>query len=141
MGTTQQGVPQGIELLTQRKRIDLLDPLAQFSLPILRENSRGQQTLQRRLGDIIHPAHPVALVNIRLELERGLKAIDDEPQRSVDLAQLLIRLHSHEPLTAHRLAHHGSVLLLYMALIVFDPWAAAREGQLFLFTIARSAPH
>jgi hypothetical protein len=29
-------VPQGIELLAQRERIDLLDPLAECSLPILR---------------------------------------------------------------------------------------------------------
>jgi hypothetical protein len=36
MGTTQRGVPQGIELFTQRKRIDLMDPLAECSLPILR---------------------------------------------------------------------------------------------------------
>ena len=34
------------------------------------------------------------------------------------------------------LAHHGSILLLNMALIVFDPWAPPCEGQLFLFTIA-----
>ena len=45
MGTTQEGAPQGIELLTQRERIDLLDPLTEYSLPILRQNSRGQQTL------------------------------------------------------------------------------------------------
>lgn len=71
-----------------------------------------------------------------LELEGGLKAIDHQAQYLVDLAQLLIRLHSDQPRTAHRLAHHGSILLLDMALIVFDPWAPAREGQLFLFTIA-----
>jgi hypothetical protein len=48
-------------VLTQRERIDLLDSLAQCSLPILRQNSSGQQTLERRLGDIIDPAHPVTL--------------------------------------------------------------------------------
>jgi hypothetical protein len=42
MGTTQQNVSQGIELLTQRERIEPLDSLAECSLPILRQNSRGQ---------------------------------------------------------------------------------------------------
>jgi hypothetical protein len=52
MGSTPQGVPQGIEMLTQRERIDLLDPLAQFALLRLRENPRGQQSLERCLGDM-----------------------------------------------------------------------------------------
>jgi hypothetical protein len=43
MGATPQGVPQGIEVLAQRERIDLLDPLAEGSLPSLREDPRGQQ--------------------------------------------------------------------------------------------------
>ena len=60
VGTTEQGIPQGIEPLTEREWIDLLNPLAQIPLPILREHPRGQQTLQGRLGDIIHPLHPVA---------------------------------------------------------------------------------
>jgi hypothetical protein len=38
---------------------------------------------------------------------------------------MLIRLNSDQPRTAHRLAHYSSVLLLDMALIVFDPWATA----------------
>jgi hypothetical protein len=78
MGPTPQGVPQGIELLTQGKRVDLLDPRARVTLPRLRENPRSQQALERRLGDIIHPAHLLALLNFRLELEGRLKAIDHE---------------------------------------------------------------
>jgi hypothetical protein len=58
-------------VFTQRERIDLLDPLAECSLPILRQDSRGQQTLQRRLGDVIHPAHLFTLGNFGLELEGG----------------------------------------------------------------------
>ena len=58
-------------MFTQRERIDLLDPLAECSLLILRQDSRGQQTLQRRLGDVIHPAHLFALGNFGLELEGG----------------------------------------------------------------------
>ncbi len=135
VGTTEQGIPQGIELLTEREWIKLLGPPPQILLPILREHPRGEQTLQGRLGNIILQAHPLALGHLRLELEGGLKAIDHQAQDLVDFAQLLIRLSSDQPRTAHRPAHHGSVLLLDMALIVFNPWATVREGQLFLFTI------
>jgi hypothetical protein len=71
VGPTQQGVPQDIEVLTQCERIDLLNTLAQFALPGLRENPRGQQSLQGRLGRIIHPTHLLALANFGLELEGG----------------------------------------------------------------------
>jgi hypothetical protein len=56
---------------TPREWIDLLDPLAQIPLPILRDYPRGQQALQRCLGNIIHPTHLVALGQMRLELEGG----------------------------------------------------------------------
>jgi hypothetical protein len=123
-------------VLTQCERIKLLDLRTQLALSILGQDSRGQQTLQRRLGDIIHPMHPFTLVDFGLELHGGLKAIDHQAECPVNLAELLKRLHPYESHTANRLAYHGSVLLLDMALIVFDPWAPAREGQLFLFTIA-----
>ena len=58
VGTTEQGIPQGIEPLTEREWLDPLNLLAQIPLPILREHPRGQQTLQGRLGDIIHTLHP-----------------------------------------------------------------------------------
>jgi hypothetical protein len=122
-------------LLAEREWIELPGPLPQLPLPVLRELPRGKQPLQRRLGNIILPAHPLALVYLRLELEGGLKAIDYQAQDLVDFAQLLIRLYSNQPHTAHRPAHYGSILLLDMALIVFDPWAPSCEGQLFLFTI------
>src|SRR5437764_1154772 len=79
--------------------------------------------------------HLLALENFGLQLEGGLKAIDDEPQRPVDLAELGVGLCSHEPHMAHRLAHHGSIFLLDMALIVLDRRASARKGEVFLLTI------
>ncbi len=45
------------------------------------------------------------------------------------------RPHSHQPHTTHGLAHHRSILLLHMGLIIFDPRAPTRKGQLVLFTI------
>ena len=36
---------------------------------------------------------------------------------------------------SHRLAHHGSIFLLDMALIVLDRRASARKGEVFLLTI------
>jgi hypothetical protein len=92
VGSTQQRAPQDIEVLTQYKRIDLLNTPAQFALPGLREDPRGQQSLQRRLGCFIHTMHLLALENFGLQLEGGLKAIDDEPQRPVDLAELGVGL-------------------------------------------------
>ena len=64
-----------------------------------------------------------------------MKAIDRQAQRPVDLAELIIGLHSHQASTAHRLAYHGSILLLNMALVVLDPWAPTCKSQVFLFTI------
>jgi hypothetical protein len=91
--------------------------------------------LQGRLGDIIHTLHPVALGHVRLELEGRLKAIDHEPQRLIDLAELIICLHSHQASTTHRLAHHGSILLFDMALIVLYRRTPSCEGQVLLLTI------
>jgi hypothetical protein len=70
-GSTEQGIPQGIELLAEREWIELPDPLPQLPLPVLRELPRSEQPLQRRLGNIILPQHPLALVNLRLEFEGG----------------------------------------------------------------------
>ena len=72
---------------------------------------------------------------MRLELEGRLKAIDHEPQRLIDLAELIICLHSHQASTTHRLAHHGSILLFDMALIVLDRRTPPCEGQVLLLTV------
>ena len=73
--------------------------------------------------------------HVRLELEGGLKAIDHQAQYLVDFAQLLRCLHSDQTRTAHRLAHHGSILLLDTALIVLYPWAPVHKSEVFLPTI------
>jgi hypothetical protein len=41
----------------------------------------------------------------------GLEAVDHQAQCSVDFAQLMVRLHALQSDTAHRLAHHCSILL------------------------------
>jgi hypothetical protein len=71
-------VAQSIKLFTQQEWIELLDLLAEAVLLILRQHSRGQQSLERRLGRIIHATHPIALEDFGLELEGRLNRVDHQ---------------------------------------------------------------
>ena len=68
--------------------------------------------MQRGLRGIIDPAHLSPIVLCGLQLHGGLKAIDDEAQRSIDLAELVVGLDSREPYTAYRLAHNCAIFLV-----------------------------
>jgi hypothetical protein len=91
---TAKGVPQSIEVLAQRERIDLLDPHAQLLLLLFWQDIRGEHLLQGRLGCAIHAAYPVIQEHFRLEFERGLKAVDDQTQHTVDFVKVFIRWRS-----------------------------------------------
>lgn len=131
VGTTPQGMPQGVQMLAQHERIDLLDPFAQLLLPSLREDARCQDALQRRLGQIVDPTHALPFRYFGLKLERRLEAVDHQAQRAIDLTQLVIRLHAFQAHTAH----HRPILLLHMRLVIFEPWTPTRKRQLVLFTV------
>src|SRR5260370_15393675 len=122
-------------MYTQGEWIDLLNLSVQGCLLGLRQNTRRQETPQWRLGHIIDATDLIAFGHFRLKLERRLEAVDHQAQRSIDLAQLVVRLNAFQSHTAHRFAYHRTILLLYMRLIIFEPRTPAGKGQLGLLTL------
>jgi hypothetical protein len=73
-----------------------------------------------------------ALDLLGLEFHRRLKTVDQQPLSLREFAELLIRQFTHEPIMTHHLAHHRSIFLFYVAIIVGTFRAAGGKGDLFL---------
>jgi hypothetical protein len=51
------------------------------------------------------------------------------------LVALTVGVFSDQAIKAHYLAHNRAILLFYKTLIVFEIWAAPREGDMYLFAV------
>ena len=124
-----------LELVEEVDGIENLDHLGQFLLLLGREYPRQQESLQRSFGWIIHTTNLFPVAFFREQLHGGLKAVDIQAQRTVELGQLTVGVFSHEAIIADHLAHNNAIFLFYKALISFLIGSASGKGDLLLFTI------
>src|SRR6266699_2168305 len=113
-----QGLLEVFELREQAQRVHGLGNAKQLVLLFGRQDTRGQQSLQRGLGLIIGPAHVTAISLFRLKLHGRLETIDIHPQRPVEFGQLSVRQLPTKAVIADYLPHDVAVLLLDVALII-----------------------
>ena len=93
--------------------------------------------MEWRLRLIIGAAHLAAFSLLRLQFHRGLKAVDIQAQRSIQLGELPIGEFPDEAIIADHLTHDLSIFLLYVTLIITVLRTPSRKGDVFLLTVGR----
>src|SRR6266568_961745 len=116
-----------------------LAPWPQRSAPPALARKDGERFGERKgthrsLRLIIGPSYLAPLSLFRLQLHRGLKTIDIDPQRPVQFGQLSVARFSSEAIIADHLAHNLPVLLFDVALIVASSRTSSGKGDVFLLT-------
>ena len=100
------------ELREQAQWVHGLGNAKQLLLLCERQDTRGQESLHRRLGLIIGPAHFAAVSLFRLKLHGRLETIDIHSQRPLEFGQLPVRQLPNKAIVADHLSDNVAVLLV-----------------------------